>query len=158
MLRFKTAFAAFALLYLCDLCNGASLQEVHETAQASAKANMAVVGQQPSAALASACERHFVQNNVTETVRPGWKRTSPFKTSLTFVTAQALIHAGKADLGKKLIAYYARFEGKNIFGLPASRTGICFFRVENKQARFETSCSPGGSCPYLAHVPWYDFN
>jgi hypothetical protein len=133
------------------------LSEVHEIAEASAKSNMAVVGRQPSAALASACERHFVQNQVKEDLRPGWKRSSPFNTSLPFVTAQSLIHSGQPELGRKLIAYYAKFEGKGVVGLPASLTGVCFFRVENGQARFETSCRAGAACPYPFHVPWYDF-
>ena len=151
------AFAICGLLYL-NLSGCANMNEVHESASASAKANMAVVGQQPSADLAAACERHVLQNHIAETVRPNWKRSSPFKTSLPFVTAQVLAHSGQPELGKKLISYYAKFEGKNAVGLPASMTGVCFFRVENGQARFETSCRTGHRCPYPFHVPAYDFS
>ena len=151
---FKTA-AAFAAAVLLNGCG--NTQAVHEAAKESAAANIAIVGKEPTGSLAAECERHVLENHLGESVRASWKRSTPYRTNNSFVTAQGMTHSGQGDLGKKLIPYYAKFSGTDAIGLPGSITGVCFFRVEAGRARFETSCKTGSRCPFPYHVPPWDY-
>lgn len=144
-----------AVAFLLNGC--ANMQAVKDAAKESTAANIKVVGSQPSPALASECERHFLQNNLGESVRTSWKRSTPFDSEYSYLTAQGMTHAGKGDLAKKMVAYYAKFSGTNAVGLPGSLTGVCFFRVEGGKPRFETSCKTGSTCPFYYHVPPWNY-
>jgi hypothetical protein len=148
--------AAMAVTLLLNGCG--NTQAVHEAAKDSAASNIAVIGNQPSPALAAECERHVVQNHLGESIRASWRRSTPYDSKYAFLTTQGMTHAGHGDLGKKLVPYYAKFSGTNAFGLPGTITAVCFFRVEGGKARFETSCKTGGgSCPFFYHVPPWDY-
>jgi len=146
---------SFALITLpLALLGGyARMTEVHDAAKAHAQANIAVIGQQPSPELASACERDFIANHVPEQYRNRWQRKTTFNTSQPWMTAQIMTYSGKPELGKKLVAYWTEFSGVGNLGLPQTERAVCFFRVDNGKASFETSCRRGSACPYPYHVP-----
>ncbi len=145
----------FILLSSLGIVSCANANRILEESKVAAQKNAAIVGATPSPSLSSQCDKHYLENNVGEKIRTSYKRATQYKTHNPWVTPQNLAHKGSPELGKKLIGYYAKYEGTNALGLPSTHTAVCFFRVENGAAQFETSCE-FEKCPYLFYLPLGD--